>query len=331
MQVKKQIEKIPEFLKVGKLRDNKNAIVFLVCVFIATVLWFSNALSKNYSTTLSYPVKYVNEPAQQFLANEPPDKLELKVDAHGLTLLRHKLSLSSSPIILSLSAITQNIRPDNTRYRIQTNRFLKRISSQISSEIKVIGVLPDELFIVLDSLKSKTVPVKTNVNFEFKPQFNLKSPVMISPDEVVITGPATAIDTIDQLHTKYKEYKELDASMEKKLEIVYPDKTTVEPNNVLLKIDVEKFTEKDIYVPILVKNKPAGLSIKLFPSEVKVKCLVGLSRFENLTPSDFKATVDYNSIDKETSNLFIQIETQPKHVELIRFSPETVEYLIETN
>jgi len=327
--MKNLIEKIPEFFKVDKLRDNKNAIVFLVCVFIATVLWFLNALSKDYSTTISYPVKYVNAPARQFLANEPPSKLELKVDAHGFTLLRHKLSLSSSPIILSLSNITNSLQANNRTYRVQTNRFLKRISSQISSEITVNEIQPDELLIVLDSLKSKTVPVKPNIEFNFKSQFNLKNPISLTPNEVIITGPAASIDTIKQLLTEYKEYQELDATIERNLEILHSEKTTIVPSEVLLKIEVEKFTEKDLKIPIQIKNKPADVNIKLFPSEVTVKCLVGLSEYENITAVDFKATVDYNTISNETTNLAISIDSKPSFVELIRFTPETVEYLIE--
>ena len=39
-----------------------------MCLLIATVLWFLNALSKDYSTTIAYPVKYIDAPKNQFLA-----------------------------------------------------------------------------------------------------------------------------------------------------------------------------------------------------------------------------------------------------------------------
>ncbi|HYQ59128.1 MAG TPA: hypothetical protein VEP89_17420, partial [Draconibacterium sp.] len=107
--MKKNIEKISSYLKVEQLKNDKRVVVFLVCVFIATVLWFLNALEKDYTTTISYPVRYVSPPDHQFLANKPPEKLDLKVDAHGFTLLRHKLSFAYSPIILNLTNITRNL------------------------------------------------------------------------------------------------------------------------------------------------------------------------------------------------------------------------------
>ena len=63
---------------------------------------------------------------------------------------------------------------------------------------------------------------------------------------------------------------------------------------------------------------------------LKVNCLVGLSEFDDITASDFRAVVDYNSINTSNSNLAITIELKPAFIELIRFAPENVEYLIET-
>lgn len=326
----KKIEKIQGFSKVENFKNNKQAIAFLVCVVIATALWFLNALGKDYSTTISYPVKYVNAPARKFLANEPPSELELKVDAHGFTLLRHKLSLSFSPIILNLSNITNGIHPQNRTYEVNTNRHLKRISSQVSNEIEIREVQPEILYIVLDSLKSKNIPIKADVELTYKPQFSLKNPVSVQPSTIKITGPAATIDTINFLYTEHKTYKDLDATIVQRLEIVHPISTTIVPEEILLKVEVEKFTEKELRIPIQVKNKPADVNIKLFPSEVKIRCLVGLSEFDEITSSDFRAVADYNSINTSSSNLAITIEQKPAFIELIRFAPENVEYLIET-
>jgi hypothetical protein len=326
----KKLEKIPGYSKIDKLINNKQAIVFLVCVLIATALWFLNALSKDYSTTISYPVRYVNAPNRQFLSNKPPSELDLKVEAHGFTLLRHKLSFSFSPIVLSLSNLTEDIEPTNRTYRVQINHHLRRISSQVSNEIKILEVQPEILVIVLDSLISKSVPVKADISYDFKPQFNLKNPVVVSPETIKITGPASTIDTINFLSTKMKLFDGLDASLEKSLEILHPEKTTIFPEKVTVRIDVEKFTEKELKVPIQIKNRPTNVNLKLFPSEIKVSCMVGLSEFDNINPSDFSAVVDYNSISDETIKLAITIESKPSFIELNRFAPQTVEYLIET-
>ncbi len=327
----KYLEKILQFLKVDKLKNNKQVVVFLVCLLIATVLWFLNALGKDYSTNILYPVKYMNPPKSQFLANEPPSKLELKVDAHGFTLLRYKLSLSFSPIVLNLNTITQNIESNKGKYYIPSSGLVRRVSSQISNEITVREIHPDILVIELDSLKSKNVPVKADIDLNFKPQFNLRIPVALDPDQIKITGPAHVIDTINFVSTKKLEFKEIDNSLARNVEILHPEKTDITPEKVLLKVEVEKFTEKDIKIPLQIKNKPKDVKIKLFPSEVRVSCMVGLSRFDNITAEDFSASVDYNDIKEDTKNLKITVKQKTSLVQSSRHTPEAVEFLIETN
>ncbi len=329
--MKKNINKLPEFFKIEKLRNDKRVVVFLICLLISTSLWFLNALSKDYSTTISYPVKYVNPPSKQFLSNHPPSKLELKIDAHGFTLLRYKLSLSFSPIILNLTNITKDLKAEDGIYRIPSSGLMRRIKSQVSNEITILEVQPEMLEIILDSLKTKTVPVRANVQVQFKPQFNLKNPVRVIPSEVKITGPSSVIDTINELSTRFEKFEELDAAVEKHVDILKPKNTTISPDKVNLKIEVEKFTEKELKIPIIIRNRPDSVNVKLFPSEVKVTCLVGLSEFEDVAVSDFSAVVDYADVDKNTQNLPVKIERKSSFIQLVRVSPEAVEYLIETN
>ncbi len=326
-----RISKIPEYFKLDKLRNDKRIVVFLVCLLIATGLWFLNALSKEYSTTISYPVKYVNPPSKQFLANMPPSKLELKVDAHGFTLLRHKLSLSFSPIILNLTNITKNLAEQDGTYTIPSSSLLRRIRSQVSNEITILEISPEVIPIVLDSLKSKTVPVLADVDVSFKSQFNLKSPIWLDPAEVKITGPSAVIDTIQQLHTEAESFSELDETVEKYLDVIHPTKTSVSPDKVVITIEVEKYTEKVLRIPVLIRNKPDDVNIKLFPSEVKVSCQVGMSEFEDLTANDFSAYVDYDDVNTNSTTLHVSIERKSSYIQVVSTTPDAVEYLIETD
>jgi hypothetical protein len=45
-----------EFLKLKNLRHDKRVVVFLGCLAISTLMWFLNALNKDYETTVVYPV-----------------------------------------------------------------------------------------------------------------------------------------------------------------------------------------------------------------------------------------------------------------------------------
>jgi YbbR domain-containing protein len=216
-------------------------------------------------------------------------------------------------------------------YKVTSRNLISRITDQLKDEIKISNINPEILTIVLDSLITKTVPVELDINLEFEPRFNLKSPVSTTPDEVEITGPAILLDKISVLKTKVNIINKLQASVSQEIELIHPDKTTISPEKVNLFIDVEEYTEKEIRIPIEILNKPEKARITLFPSELKVVFNVGLSRFENIKPSDFRASIDCDSIVKDLNNLTINLYKKPDFIQNLRFVPEKVEFLIETN
>lgn len=326
----RNITDISDYVKVVKIRNNKRVFVFLVCLAIATALWFLNALGKDYTTQVSFPVKYINPPANQFLADKTPVKLDLTISGQGFTLLRYKL-LSFSPITLDIAEITKNTNSNSGIYKVSGKSLIYEISQQLGDEIRISEVGPEILDIVLDSLVSKTVPVELDLNVEFVPQFNLKNPITTNPDKVKITGPALVLEKIDAVKTKVNIINKLEAGIKQEIDLIHPEKTSILPEKVTLTIDVEKYTEKELKVPVEIKNKPDKVKMKIFPSEVKVVFTVGLSRFENIKSSDFGASVDYNSIVNDLNNLNITLYKKPEFIQALRFNPEKVEFLIESN
>jgi len=326
----KNFNDISDYVKVAKLRNNKRVVVFLICLAIATALWFLNALGKDYATTVTYPVKFVNPPENRFLANKTPVKLDLKIEGQGFTILRYKM-MSFSPIILDIEQFTSNLKPISGIYNVQSKNLIREVSSQLSSEIQINEINPEILEIVLDSLITKTVPVELDIEVEFVPQFNLKNPIKTIPDKVDITGPDIAMENISAVKTKVNITNKLETGISQEIELIHPERTTISPEKVNLIIEVEKYTEKELKIPVEIIHKPDKVRIKLFPSEVKVLFTVGLSRFETIKPGDFGVSVDYNSMVDNANNLNILLYKRPDFIQGVRLNPEKVEFLIEAN
>ena len=128
----------------------------------------------------------------------------------GFTLLRHKLHLSFTPIVLNVSNMVRSNQEKNNVYTINTISLTNRISQQISNEIKISEIYPSSFTIILDSMKTKLVPVAANIELQFKQHNNLSSPINIEPKEISIEGPGTILEKIDTIYTKPKILKELD-------------------------------------------------------------------------------------------------------------------------
>lgn len=328
--MKNKLLEILGSINLEKIRNDRRIVIFALCLFIATALWFLNALSKDYSTTVSYPVKFVNPPRNMFLTSNPPAKFQLNVNAHGFSLLRHKLSLSSSPIVLDLTTIRQEEDGTSNTITVQTQNLISRFSDQVSSEITITDITPQVLTLIFDSLETKMVSVEANIKKEFKSQFYQKGAITVKPESIQISGPATALDTIQSLKTELTEIKDINTDIERTVRVSHPENTRVSEERITIQIPVERFTEKEISLPIQVKNKPETTSIKLFPSEAKISFLVGMSEYENITAADFKAFVDYNEADHDAETLKIEIESKPPYIQMLRISPQNVEFLVET-
>ncbi len=315
--------------KPGSTKSKRKIVIFIICLMIATILWFLNALGKNYSATVSYPVKYVNPPKNYFVSNKPPTTFDLKVDAYGFTLLRHKLSLSFSPIVLNISNITKNIKPESGKYSIPSSSLIRSISDQVSKEIHILDIQPDFFDIALDTLITRALPVDIQITTEFNPEYSFKKPAYSLPAAVKVTGPAGILDTLTSIPTKPKDFTKISTNKSREVELVVPDNVSVSPKKVKIFIEVEKVTEKELTIPVTILNKPDSISLKIFPSEIKLLFTIGLSNFDKVTPFDFSASVDYNSIEKGSEFLYVTIDKKPTAYQLVRYSPEKVEFLVE--
>jgi hypothetical protein len=322
--------KILTFLRLDSLRKDRRIFVFSICLVIATTLWFLDALSKEYTTTLSYNVKYVNPPENLFLANNPPSKLDIMVEAHGFTLLRHKLAFSFSPILLDLNEFSPNIDSIQNSVQVTSETLIRRIDNQVSKEISISEVSPRTILLRFDNLETKRVPVNPLVNLNFKPQFNLSGAVTIRPDTIEISGPAGVLDTINILHTVPVTFNDLETSVEQLIRVQHPVRTELSPDRIILSVPVEKFTEKRITLPVQIINMPEDGHVKLFPPQVTISFMVGLSSYESISPADFTATVDYSQVSGERETLEVQVESKPMFIQMVKVSPASVEYLIET-
>ena len=55
-----------------ELHIKRNVVTYGICVIIATVLWFLNALNKEYTTEITYPIKYTDIHKKKLFINKPP-------------------------------------------------------------------------------------------------------------------------------------------------------------------------------------------------------------------------------------------------------------------
>ena len=315
-----------------KITMNKKLLIFSFFLLLSIIFWFITALSKDYNAEISYPVRYIKMPEDKVLVSDMPDKLLLTVNTQGYTLLRYKLLSRFSPIIFDVNSFRLSSMPGvdpNTVY-ILTSYAESRIQSQLSPDIELLDISPDSLIFRFSGEVRRLVPVRPDYEITFDKQFMQSGLLELDPDSILVSGPGSIIDTLTVVSTEPQILKNVNKSVEFTAAVIELGKLEYSHNRVRIRVPVEKFTEASLGIPVICRNLPDSLDIKLFPREIRLTCRVGLSKYDDVSPQSFTVTVDYLEIEKNLgSKLQVQLDNIPEYVQSVNYSPKSVEYIIE--
>lgn len=309
----------------------RNILTFGICLVVATVMWFLNILNKEYTTKITYPVKYADLPKGKLLVSELPEEITLEIKAHGFALLRYRIGTSFLPIVFNVNAYTNEAieKKDLLDYTIYLSEIKDKISSQLNNDLNLINIEPKSIHFKFSKLQSKTVRVIPQVNYSLRRQHILKNPISVSPDRVMISGPDSVLDTIYAVYTRPLDLKDLSRNVNRTVSILPVPGIQPDIEEVKIQIEVERFTEARKNVPLRVKNLPESFLLQLFPGSVDVTYEVGLSRYDQVTDTSFIFTVDYDQIPHSPDFLPVHVEKCPDFIQNLSCSPGKVEYLVE--
>ncbi len=320
-----------KYLKKVYFRNDKRVAAYLVCVTIATGFWFLNALSKTYTEDLTVPVDYVNFPNNKTMASKTVDQFGLKVKAHGFTILRHKLNFLFMPLEFNVNEMTQNRMQESNRssFSFPSREFFSELSDQFSNEMDIVSMSPDTLFFKFDQMGKKRVKVQPVVKLNLKKQFQISGEIETKPDSVTVNGAQSTIDTLQFVSTEPIRVNAADQTITANAKIRPIKEIYYERKSVKVSVPIEEYTESQLSVPVVIDDQAATGNIKLFPAKVKVSFQVGLSRFSQINPEDFKLTVSYGDILEGKQQLKVSAEAIPTFIYSLKITPEELEYLIE--
>ena len=332
--MKQFVKNIQDLLSIDNLLKHRKLLVYFVFVGIATVFWLLSALSQNYNTQIKYPVRFVNLPKDKVLVNELPRYLDLNVDGYGFTLLRYKVKQSVVPASIDLERTTLfPLKGKENKHFVLTRYITKQLEEHISDEIDVLYIQPDSIIFDFTKIVTKKVPVSANVSFSTSQQYLITKKPWCQPDSIELSGPKSILDSIQSVTTKHLDLDDLTHNMQRNVGIESIDEVKLSEKRVKVSIEVEKFTEGKLKLPISVMNMPDSLVLKTFPDEITVVYQVALSDFEKVKPYQFKLAVDYNNFhtggEFNAHKMKVELKSFPSFVHSIKYRPRQVDFIFE--
>ncbi|WZL89139.1 YbbR-like domain-containing protein [Salinimicrobium sp. 3283s] len=313
------------FKTVTKARFKKTDFnSFLFFLFFAIVIWIFVQFSKQYSEVIEIPVEYVNVPPDKLLLNNP-ESLQLRVEENGFTVAWFSLFAPTITIDLAQAYVADG----NLVYDLIENRA--QLQSQLELDMDDNQFLKEVLTVNFEQKQEKKLPVIFRSNIEYAAGYSAVSDLQFTPDSIMVSGPDNVLDTLSRLLTEPLSLAKVKNDREG---AVYLDTTalpnvTFYNNKVEYSLDVEKFTEGKVQVPIEIMNVPRGLNVVIFPKEVVLFYQVNLKEFNKVTASDFRVVVDFNEVRGEQDFLIPQVIKKPDFTSNLRLNEKRIQFIIK--
>lgn len=306
-------------------KNSKEVFTFLFFLVIAALFWLEQTLDSEYEVDVKVPLKLKNVPESIVITSDFPEELTVTLRDKGNTLLNYQLTKRFYPINIDFA------EHQNRRHHVSllSNVYNKSITAQLANSTTVVAIEPDTIDYYYSEGKSKKVPVRLQGRVTPGQQYYI-SDTIFSPTQVTVYAPQGALDTVKAAYTQFFEDTQIEDTLRRQVELVSGRGVKFVPDVVEVTLPVDIYTEKSVEVPIEGVNFPAGKTLRAFPSKVKVTFHVGLTKYLDIKPEDFRVMVTYEELRKLDGEKYqVKLKKQPKGVSQVRFYPAQIDFLIE--
>lgn len=320
--------------RLRRKRINQNTLTYLVMVLITSIFWFVNKSGSTINTVGIFPVEYYGLPHNSILVpGITTQELKINFSARGMTLLGHHGQYSTIRIDLSKLDIRTFPESDSSLKFVTDDDIRAQVELQMPNEYKFISVKPDTIKLDFGLSSHKRVPVILHSNISFNQQYRQSGKTILQPDSVDISGSAMIVDTIQSITTEELTLKNLNESAAQKVKLILPNGVNCGLQFTDVSINVEKFTENTLEIPIKQVNVPDSVTLRIFSQNVTVRYNVSWNNYKKISKEMFTAIVDYNELTGivRPKYLPVKISKMPENMGVtnLALQPEAVEYLIE--
>jgi YbbR domain-containing protein len=289
-----------------KPRKNNNWKVVVLSILAAATFWFFNALNKNYSTRLNYPLEFVYNEDSAIAIDPLPKQIYLDVNGGGWNLLRKTFWPNTPPIRIELKD------PTDLKYYTQSS-LVPILSGQLGG-LKLNYVVTDSIFINIDEKASRKLKVLVDsFRIPLEKDLRLVSKINLSPDSVLLTGPKSLLNSFGTIAWGKFSQDKIDSNFDSDISIELPDNGLITPNvsRINVQFEVDKYIRYSMTIPLEKLRFPSEENIDLQDTVILLTMTVRENKISELNPSDFGVMVDFTARDQSDSTIIPSLMYYP--------------------
>jgi hypothetical protein len=292
------------------------------------LIWLLITLSKEYITTISFPIEYGEISQNKLLLANQTKELEIVVKTNGFKILRTRFNTKS--LLINVNTL---ISKKGTTYYLLLKSKKQSIKRQLPSGVSLQEIIKDTLFVELGSLVTKKLAIKSNLKISYHIGYDLSEQISLKPDSILVSGPENYISKIKNIELEPIVFEDVKADFIRKVAIKAPEGVKDLKFNikeVIVSGKIEKFTEGILNVPFKIINVPAGITINTLNKKVQVSYIVGLSSFNKIDENSFQIECDYAmSASNSLGYLIPKVVRKSSEVKSYKLSPNEINFLIQ--
>ncbi len=291
-------------------RTNWKAVT--LCFTTATVFWFFNALNKNHTTNVRFPVQFEYDQEKYAPASQLPSEITLNVSGNGWDLFRKYFGLRLPVLTIVLE------KPAEVK-GIAGVSIISTVASQLGN-LKVNFVATDSLRIHLEERISREFKLTTDLsNASFRKDFGRISPIVILPDSVVLTGPKSMIRKMPDSIVLLLDKKKIDKNFRDEIEVIIPDLEFINRNPPVAEVIFEVGSMLELKRWVKIKTDEASWGTEFHRDSIQAVFYLAQRDQEAFERSALSALLDLSTVKKgETKYLTPRIEELPRWIKLIQ-------------
>lgn len=321
----------PKKIKAFLLRPQwKEVLIFLAFVLLSFGFWMLQSMQEEYEMNISIPVKYKNIPVDMAFTEPAPEKITVRLKDKGSVLMNYSFGRKFVPI-------EKIVKPKDPQASVGTLTISSReiesdIQKQLIATTKLVKFEPAQIKVAYGKRAQKAIPVVFDGKINLEPGFQLSGDILLSPAAVNVYATEAILDSIEQIKTVFTEFKSVNKTVTKTIQLRKSDTISLEQDNVTVTIPVDEYSEKILEIPVQCTGVPKEYTVRLMPHTVKVSCNIPISRFKELKENQFAIRIPFDVLEQNlTGVVSVELSEKPDWVTSAILSPNKIEFVIEQN
>ncbi|WP_192822434.1 hypothetical protein [Rufibacter sp. LB8] len=264
----------------------------MYCFLTAATFWLLNALNKNYTTVITYPITFVYDPQKLVPVKPLPEEVTINVTGKGWKLLRKSVFFQVRPAELTIRGL-----PNLKRL---PGYALRPAISNVLDGLALNFVVTDTLSFDFDRLSSRKVPLTVDsTKLSLDAGYAFVGPIVIRPDSVTFRGPEQMINQFPNPYPLNLPGRSLKAPFAEDLTLThdFTNLVTADVREADVKFKVVALEKQEVTVQPVLQNFPPGLLLRLVNGPVKLQYAFLPRHRDQIQPELFQVVLDYQKFN----------------------------------